>query len=72
VAALELLALNYLHHFVTMFKVQTVMVWGYRRVTHCIETGLILEDLSWLNCPPLMVPADGGNAMHETIMTLRH
>lgn len=32
IAGLELLILNYLHHFNTMFKLKTILKWGYRKV----------------------------------------
>ena len=68
---LELLTINYCHHFVTMFKLKTLLKWGYKIVPKSILTGLILDDLLWFNSPPLIVLNDINGLCH-TIGVLRH
>eukprot|EP01083_Nonionella_stella_P139517 425690_1 len=55
VAAVEWLVINYVHHFVTMFKLKTLLKWGYAAVPCSTLTGLLLDDLIWFNAPPLVI-----------------
>ena len=72
IAALELCIINYTHWMVTMFKLHTIIKWGYKTVPQSILCGLIIDDCLWFNSPPLMILVHQEHTLYQAVGILRH
>lgn len=67
VLSVELLLLVYFHHFITMFKIKTLVKWGYMTTPKVVLTGLIIDDLLWCNSVPIVF-----SHLFKTVSALKH
>ena len=68
----ELFIINYTHFFITMFKLKILLKWRYKIIPKSILTSLIIDDLLWFNCPPLIIITKTTTMLYQTIGILRH